>query len=103
MTINTNSLLESLDQLKESIEKADWLRAGHLDEQIKSNLELAIDHAKNHDEKQSLIGMLSHVQSVYELLLEDTEEAKKQISLELQKITRDKKASDLYNKAAKFQ
>ena len=102
MTIKADSLLESLDQLKESIDQADWLRAGHLDEQIKSNLELAIDRAKDSDEKQSLIGLLTQVQSVYQLLLENTEEAKRQIRLELKKITLDKKASDLYHKAAKY-
>ena len=102
MTIKTNSLLDTLDQLKESIDRADWLQAGQLDAQIKSNLEQAIGVAEDNDEKQALIGMLSHVQAVYQLLLENTEEAKKQISLELKKITRDKKASDLYHKAAKY-
>lgn len=102
MTIKTSSLLDTLDQLKDSIERADWLQAGRLDEQIKSNLELAIDTAKDQGEREALIGMLTHVQAVYQLLLENTEEAKKQISLELKKITLDKKASDLYRNATKY-
>lgn len=102
MSIKTNSLLDALDMLKEAIDQADWLSAGHLDEQIKSNLELAIEKAKDEAEKQALIGLLGHVQVVYQLLLENTEEARRQISLELKKITKDKKASDLYHKAARY-
>ena len=98
----TDSLLDALDKLKAAIDQADWLSAGHLDEQIKSNLELAIEQAKDEAEKQSLIGLLSHIQTVYQLLLENSEEARRLISLELKKITRDKKASALYHKAAHY-
>jgi len=102
MNIKTNSLLDALDKLKQAIDQADWLSAGYLDEQIKSNLELAIEKTGNDAERQALIGLLSHVQVVYQLLLENTEDARRQIALELKKITQDKKASDLYHKAAGY-
>jgi predicted phage-related endonuclease len=103
MEITSNALLDVLEQLKQSIDEADWMKAGLLDEQIKSNLEQAIHHAQDDTEKQALVGLLNHVQIVYTLLLENTEEAKKRISLELKKITLDKKASDLYQKASRYQ
>ncbi len=97
-----NTLLGTLEQLQHAIDNADWLAASKLDEQIKQTLSDIIQETNVKEDKEWLMGLLMQVQSVYNLLQENTEEARKQISIELKKLTQDKKVSDFYQKASTY-
>ncbi len=99
-----NTLLGTLEQLQHAIDNADWLAASKLDEQIKQTLSDIIQetNVKEDKDKEWLMSLLVQVQSVYNLLQENTEEARKQISIELKKLTQDKRVSDFYQKASTY-
>lgn len=102
MTKEFKDLLFMLDQLKQAIEQSDWLAASELDARIKADLEQAIGNAHDQQDKQVLQALLLQVRQVYQLLVENSEAARKQISLELRRLSQDKKASDSYTKASRL-
>tara|TARA_R110001592_G_scaffold138511_6_gene357809 strand:- start:23936 stop:24247 length:312 start_codon:yes stop_codon:yes gene_type:complete len=103
MESDNQTLLDVLAQLKIAIEKMDWSTAEQIDQRIKANIESAVLHAKTDEDKNSLIALLKSIQSLYTLLISNTAESQSKISVELKKITSDKKAANFYLTSSKYQ
>ncbi len=102
MVSENQSLLDALGQLKSAIENEDWLRAEQIDQTIKADIDSALLNVKTDDEKASLTELLTKVQSLYKLLISNTEGSRRKISAELKKITSDKKVSNFYLKSSQY-
>lgn len=102
MESDNQALLGVLSQLKIAIEQQDWTAAENLDSSIKESISRAVLKAKNDEEKQSLRDLLKSVQSLYALLISNTEESRRKISVELKKITSDKKVANFYLKSSQY-
>lgn len=101
--VNSNqSLLEFVDQLKLSIENEEWDKAKKIDKYIKANLERAVLNAENDSDKKELIALLTKIQSLYKLLIANTEESRAKFSVELKKITGDRKVANFYLKSSLY-
>jgi hypothetical protein len=96
------TLLDILGQLKSAIEKEEWELAKKLDEFIKANIKDAVENAKSDTEKNDLQVLLAKIQSVYKNLITNTEESKVKLSLELKKITSDRKVANFYLKSSLY-
>jgi len=99
---NNQSFLEVVDQLKLSIENEEWDGAKEIDEHIKANLEQAVLSAENDSDKKELIDLLTKIQSLYKFLIANTEESRAKLSVELKKITGDRKVSNFYLKSSLY-
>tara|TARA_R110001592_G_scaffold38315_2_gene126488 strand:- start:30481 stop:30828 length:348 start_codon:yes stop_codon:yes gene_type:complete len=102
MESENQTLLEALNQLKTAIEQQDWETAEKLDAGIKEGIASAVLNAKSDEDKHSLTDLLKRVQSLYGLLISNTEESRRKISVELKKITNDKKVANFYLKSAQY-
>lgn len=100
---NSNqSLLEVVDQLKLSIENEEWDKAKKIDMDIKTNLEQAVLNAEKDSDKKELIDLLTKIQSLYKLLIANTEESRAKFSFELKKISGDRKVANFYLKSSLY-
>lgn len=101
--VNSNqSLLEVVGQLKVSIENEEWDEAKRIDKHIKTNIEHAVLNADNDSDKKELIDLLTKIQSLYKLLIANTEESRAKLSVELKKITGDRKVANFYLKSSLY-
>ncbi|MFT6028543.1 MAG: hypothetical protein ACI8O8_000267 [Oleiphilaceae bacterium] len=102
MESENQTLLDVLTQLKNAIDQQDWTTADKLDICIKENVGSAVLKAKSEEDKRSLTDLLKSVQSLYGLLISNTEESRRKISVELKKITSDKKVANFYLKSSQY-
>jgi hypothetical protein len=102
MESENQTLLDVLTQLKNAIEQQDWTTAEKLDICIKESIGSAVLNAKSDEAKRSLTNLLKSVQSLYGLFISNTEESRRKISVELKKITSDKKAANFYLKSSQY-
>tara|TARA_R110000850_G_scaffold32798_3_gene90159 strand:+ start:68 stop:391 length:324 start_codon:yes stop_codon:yes gene_type:complete len=96
------SLLAVVGQLKNAIEKEDWDDAKKIDKHIKANIEHAVLNADNDSDKKELIDLLTKIQSLYKYIINDTEESRAKLSVELKKITGDRKVANFYLKSSLY-
>ena len=91
-----------MGQLKNAIEKEDWDDAKKIDKHIKANIEHAVLNADNDSDKKELIDLLTKIQSLYKHIINDTEESRAKLSVELKKITGDRKVANFYLKSSLY-
>ena len=96
------NILAVVGQLKNAIENEKWDEAKTIDKNIKTNIERAILNAENDIEKNELIGLLTKIQSLYKLLIANTEESRATFSAELKRITGDRKVANFYLKSSLY-
>ena len=95
-------LLDVLSQLKKAIECEDLVAVSELNNVIKSGVERAVQDATSESEKNSVKALLNQIQVLYQLLISNTEESRSKISLELKKISSDKRAANFYLKSSQY-
>lgn len=102
MKCEGESLISVVGRLKDAIDKAEWEEAKRIDEHIKDDIKQAVLRAENDSDKADLIQLLTKVQSLYQFLIANTEESRAKLSLELKKITSDRKVADFYLKSSLY-
>ncbi len=95
-------LLDVLSELKRAIECEDLEAVNKLNNLIKSGIEKAVQDATSESEKDSVKALLNQIQALYQLLISNTEESRSKISLELKKISNDKRAANFYLKSSQY-
>ena len=95
-------LLDVLNQLEILIAQEDWAKAEKLDQDINKGIQDAVLSAKSDEEKNALIDLLKRIQSIYKLLITNTEESRSKTAIELKKISSDKKAANFYLKSSLY-
>jgi len=91
-----------IQKLQQACDSKDWEKLKSLDLEIKESLIHAISIAKSQQEKARLAEGLKGVQRIYQLVIEDSVKHQAEISSELKKMSRDKRAANSYLGVSQF-
>ena len=100
--MSEKSLGDLAQELIDACAVRDWERLKLLDEQINTLVERNVAELESEIEKTQLMDFLKQIQKIYQLVIADSSKHRDEISSELRKLMRDKKAAASYSNSAKL-